>query len=38
MNHISRKGTAMLCPYGVVYLPDENSCNFLETPLKAVFG
>ncbi|MHC5820709.1 MAG: phospholipase D-like domain-containing protein [Nostoc sp.] len=26
LNHICRRGTAMLCPYRVVYLP-ENSCN-----------
>ncbi|MEH2404220.1 hypothetical protein [Nostoc sp.] len=26
LNHIYRRGTAMLCPYRVVYLP-ENSCN-----------
>ncbi|MEH2311275.1 MAG: hypothetical protein V7K35_07700 [Nostoc sp.] len=27
LNHIYRRGTALLCPYRVVYLP-ENSCNF----------
>ncbi|WP_375470967.1 hypothetical protein, partial [uncultured Nostoc sp.] len=29
MNHIYRKGTALLCPYRMVYLP-ENSCNILQ--------
>ena len=26
LNHICRRGTAMLCPYRLVYLP-ENRCN-----------
>ncbi|MEH2391237.1 MAG: hypothetical protein V7K21_06010 [Nostoc sp.] len=30
LNHICRKGTALLCPYHVVYLP-ENSCKIINT-------
>ncbi len=29
LNHIYRRGTALLCPYRVVYLP-ENSCKCLK--------
>ncbi|MEH2058614.1 MAG: hypothetical protein V7K97_21175 [Nostoc sp.] len=32
LNHIYRRGTAMLCPYRVVYLP-ENSCKYYEEEL-----
>jgi hypothetical protein len=30
LNHIYRRGTAVLCPYSVVYLP-ENNCNAITT-------
>ncbi len=37
LNHIYRRGTALLCPYRVVYLP-ENCCKTSDNPLveKAV--
>ncbi|MEH2381521.1 MAG: hypothetical protein V7K27_21975 [Nostoc sp.] len=35
MNHIYRRGTALLCPYRVVYLP-ENSCNVKVSLVSAI--
>ncbi|MHC5674930.1 hypothetical protein, partial [Nostoc sp.] len=36
LNHICRRGTALLCPYRVVYLP-ENSCKDIFRRSRSVW-